>query len=73
MASSSRMAKTKEKLKCSDCGRVLSVKDQGLKWERCQVCEAIICVNCMYYNRVRREGLYSYYYDVVRVCKKHRI
>ncbi|MEM3437288.1 MAG: hypothetical protein QXP55_01975 [Nitrososphaerales archaeon] len=60
------------KVKCSDCGRILLVKDQGLKWDKCQVCEAIICVNCMWYNRVRKEGLYNYYY-VVRVCRNHMI
>ncbi|MGB9659163.1 MAG: hypothetical protein ACPLY9_01370 [Nitrososphaerales archaeon] len=73
MASKSKTAKAEETVKCSDCGRVLSVKDHGLKWDRCQVCNSIICVNCMWYNRVRKEGLYSYYYDVIRVCRKHVI
>ncbi|MEM3382448.1 MAG: hypothetical protein QXL52_06375 [Nitrososphaerales archaeon] len=66
--------KTKRgKVKCSDCGRILLMKDQGLKWDKCQVCEAIICVNCMWYNRIRKEGFHSYYYDVVRVCRNHVI
>ena len=67
---------------CSDCGKVMLAKDKGLQWHRsgmdvrfgwdaCQVCGAIICLDCAYYNRVKRKGLYRYYYDVMRVCKEH--
>jgi len=59
------------KVKCSDCGRLLSINDRGTTWERCHVCGAIICINDMYYNRVQMKGRYSYYYDAIRVCKKH--
>jgi len=62
-----------DELQCSDCGRVLKEEGKGLRWGKCQVCGDIICLDCMYYNRVKREGLFEYYNDVVRVCKKHRV
>ncbi|MCP8310162.1 MAG: hypothetical protein L6M37_01320 [Candidatus Methylarchaceae archaeon HK02M1] len=62
-----------KELQCKDCGRILGFEGRGLRWEKCQICGDIICLDCTYYNRVKREGLFDYYYDVVRVCKKHRI
>lgn len=67
--------KLESKVRCSDCGKILLIEDQGLKWDRCQVCSSVICFNCTYYNRemLQERVTEKSYFVITRVCQKHRI
>jgi len=56
------------KMQCIECGRVIDPKKEG--WRKCQMCGSSICCDHTRYMRVRRQGLYGYYFDAVRVCSK---
>ncbi|MFQ6135302.1 MAG: hypothetical protein ACE5KU_05765 [Nitrososphaerales archaeon] len=58
-------------LKCTQCGR--AIKPDERTWRRCFMCGDSICVEHTYFIRTRRQGLYDYYDDIVRVCRRCRI
>lgn len=57
--------------KCTHCGRIIEPDEKT--WRKCFMCGDPICLLHTYFLRTRRQGLYDYYDDVVRVCKRCRI
>jgi predicted RNA-binding Zn-ribbon protein involved in translation (DUF1610 family) len=57
--------------KCTQCGRAIEPDEKT--WRKCFMCGDPICLEHTYFLKTRRQGLYDYYDDVVRVCKRCRI
>ncbi len=57
--------------KCVECGRFVDPSER--EWRKCYMCGDPICIEHSYYIKTRVKGLYEYYNDTVRVCKRDKI
>ncbi|MCL4436897.1 MAG: hypothetical protein M1503_12795 [Thaumarchaeota archaeon] len=64
-------AREKNPVKCVECGSVIPLGEKA--WRKCFMCGDPICIEHTYFIRTRRQGLYDYYDDAVRVCRRCRI
>ena len=71
MAEEKERAKKRAEGKCVECGRIVDPSERD--WRKCYMCGDPICIEHSYYLKTKVKGLYDYYYDTVRVCKRHKV
>jgi hypothetical protein len=55
-------------MRCSTCSKELK-EDECVTWRECSFCKSPICLDCIRYTAIRRQGLYKEYIDTIPVCK----